>query len=125
MRAVSPTLSSRRCRMCATFCAISGENWRISASRWIGDHLVLFAQVVEHQRGARGIEVGQHQGDGLGMLGVEQLAQLLRVGALQLGQIALSGLLRAAHQHQQIVGALLAEGLHQAAGWHSPGRRGP
>ena len=55
----------------------------------------------------------QHQGDGLRMLGVEQLAQLLRIGALQLGQVALRRLLRAAHQHQQIVGALLAEGLHQ------------
>ena len=55
----------------------------------------------------------QHQRDGLRMLAVEQLAQLLRVGALQLGQIALRRLLRAPHQRQQILGALLAEGLHQ------------
>ncbi len=43
--------------------------------------------------------------------------ELLWIGALQLGQIALGCLLRAAHQHQQIVGALLAEGVDkQAAG---------
>ena len=57
----------------------------------------------------------QHQRDGLRMFGVEQLAQLLRIGALQLGQISLRCLLRAAHQHQQVVGALLAEGLDQHA----------
>ena len=57
--------------------------------------------------------MSQHQRDGLRMLGVEQLAQLLRIGALQLGQVALRRLLRAAHQHQQIVGALLAKGLDQ------------
>ncbi len=74
---------------------------------------MLLAQVVEHHRGAPRIEVRQHQRDGLRMFGVEQLAQLLRIGALQLGQVALRGLLRAAHQHQQIVGALLAEGLDQ------------
>jgi hypothetical protein len=60
-----------------------------------------------------GVQVGQHQGDRLRMFAVQQLAQLLRIGALQLGQIALRLLLRAAHQHQQVVGALLAEGLHQ------------
>ena len=49
------------------------------------------------------------------MLGVEQLAQLLGIGALQLGQVALRRLLRAPHQHQQVVGALLAEGLDQQA----------
>ena len=59
----------------------------------------------------------QNQSDGLRMLRVEQFAQLLRIGALQLRQIALRGLLRAADQHQQLVGALLAEGLdEQAAG---------
>ena len=44
------------------------------------------------------IEMGQHQRDGLRMLAVEQLAQLLRIGALQLGQVALRRLLRAPHQ---------------------------
>ncbi len=57
--------------------------------------------------------MGQHQGDGLRMFGVEQLAQLLRIGALQLGQIALGGLLGLAHQRQQVVGALLAKGFDQ------------
>ena len=37
------------------------------------------------------------------------------IGALQLGQVALRGLLRAAHQHEQFVGALLAEGVDQQA----------
>ena len=59
--------------------------------------------------------MGQHQGDRLRMFGVEQLAQLLRIGALQLGQVAVRCFLRAAHQHQQIVGALFAEGPDQQA----------
>ena len=101
--------------MCATFCAISGENWRISASRWMATTLCSSLRLSSTMRGAQRIEVGQNQGDGLRMLGVEQLAELLRIGALQLGQIALRRLLRTAHQHQQIVGALLAEGVHQQA----------
>ena len=80
-----------------------------------GDHLVLFAQVVEHHRRAPWIEMRKHQGNGLRMLGVEQLSQLLRIGALQLGKIALRGLLRAPHQGQQIFGALFAECLDQQA----------
>jgi hypothetical protein len=32
---------------------------------------VLFAQVAQHQRGPLGIEMGQHQSDGLGMFGVQ------------------------------------------------------
>ena len=67
----------------------------------------------------------QHQRDGLGMFGVEQLAQLLGIGALQLGQIALRRLLRAPHQHQQVIGALLAEGVDRARGWRSPALRAP
>ena len=78
-------------------------------------HLVLLAQVVQHHRGPLGVQVSQHQRDGLRVLGVQQLAQLLRVGALQLGQVALRRLLGAAHQHQQVVGALLAKGVDQQA----------
>ena len=78
-------------------------------------HLVILAEVVQHLRCPFGVQVRQHQRNGLRMLGVKQLAQLLRVGALQFGQVALRGLLRAPHLHQQIVGALLAEGLHQQA----------
>ena len=74
---------------------------------------MLFAQTVQHHRGTARIEVGQHQSDGLRMFAVEQLAQLLGIGSLQLGQIALGLLLRTAHQHQQIVSALLAKGLLQ------------
>ena len=39
--------------------------------------------------------MSQYQCDSLRMLGVEQLAQLLRIGALQLGQIAMCSLLGA------------------------------
>ena len=80
-----------------------------------GDHFMFFAQVVEHLRRLARIQVRQHQSDGLRMLGVEQLAQLLRIGALQLGQIALRRLLRAPHQRHHVFGALFAEGLDQHA----------
>ena len=50
-----------------------------------------------------------------GCSAVEQFAQLLRVGALQFGQVAVLRLLRPAQLHHQIVGALLAEGLGQQA----------
>ena len=101
--------------MWATFCAISGENWRISARRWTETTLCSSLRLSSTSEARRGIEVRQHQGDGLGVLGVEQLSQLLRIGALQLGQIALGGFLRAPDQHEQIVGALLAEGVDQQA----------
>ncbi len=80
-----------------------------------GGNFVILAQIVEHHRCALRIEVRQHQGDRLWMFGIEQLAQLLRVGALQLGQVAVSLLLRAAYQHQQIIGPFLAKGPDQQA----------
>ncbi len=47
------------------------------------------------------------------MFAIEQLTQLHRVGALELRQIAVRGLLRAPDQVHQIVGALLAEGFDE------------
>ena len=57
----------------------------------------------------------QHQSNGLRMFTVEQLAQLLRIGTLQLRQISVRLLLRAPHQHQQVVCPLLAEGVFEHA----------
>ena len=80
-----------------------------------GNNLVLFTEVVEHQRCPAGVKVSQHKGNGLRVFCVEELAELLWIGPLQLGQVTLGFLLRAPHQHQQIVRALLAEGLLQKA----------
>ena len=55
----------------------------------------------------------QHQRDGLRMFAVEQFAQLRRIGALQLGQIAVRLFLRMPQLHQQLVGALFPERVDQ------------
>jgi len=53
----------------------------------------------------------KHQSYGLRMLRIKKLTQLLRVRLLKLGQIALIRLLRASHQHQQVIRPLLAKGV--------------
>ena len=55
--------------------------------------------------------MSKNQRDGLRMFGVEQFAELLRIGALQLREVALFRLLGAAQLHHQIVRTLLAKGL--------------
>ncbi len=87
------------------------------------DHLVLFAQVVQHQRGAPRIEVRQHQRNGLRVLGVEQLAQLLGIGPLQLAPGCPARPPASAAPASADRRRAACRRSPSAAGWRSPGRR--
>ena len=116
MRLVSPTFSSLLCRMKATFCAISGENCRMAASRPHRIHTMLRHQAVEHLRGAARVEVREDQRDGLRMLAVEKFSQLRGSTRCNMDRLPWLASCARLNQRQQVFGPLLSERVDQQPG---------
>ena len=76
-------------------------------------HPKAFIQVHQQRCAAFGVEMRQHQSDGLRMFALQKLAELMRVHLLQHGQIAGGSCARIAYLRQQLIGACGSEGLGQ------------
>ena len=99
--------------MAAILEMMSGEIWSRCAMRSATSARSSWRQRDQQSGRLRGVQVREDQRDGLRMLVVDELGELLRIGFLQRVE---AGQLRAQRLHQpvhQFSGVLRAEGVHE------------